>query len=121
MKNTKIDVFTPPGVQMKLFARLGTIPRQATPGVAAKIAQIWLVRNNCPESEIESLDGQMEKIMVAAVMAERARKPRVSWDRQIEEDAQSSKLDELYERLQSENEGQPGIPLDEFLDHKKLS
>jgi len=79
MKNTKIDVFVPPGVQMKLSARLGTIPRQATPGVAAKIAQIWLVRNNCPENEIESLDATMEKIMVASVMAERARKPRVIW------------------------------------------
>lgn len=80
MKNTKIDVFVPPGVQMKLSARLGTIPRQATPGVAAKIAQLWLVRNNCPENEIESLDDQMEKIMVASVMAERARKPRVIWE-----------------------------------------
>jgi len=43
--------------------------------------------------------------------AERNRK----WDRQIEEDAQSGKLREVYERLQSENQGQPQIPLDEFL------
>jgi hypothetical protein len=33
--------------------------------------------------------------------AERNRK----WDRQIEEDAQSGKLRELYERLQSDNQG----------------
>ena len=77
MKSTKIDVFVPPGVQMKLFARLGTIPRQATPGVAGKIAQLWLLRNNCPENEIEALDAKMEAIMVASVVAERARKPRV--------------------------------------------
>jgi hypothetical protein len=48
--------------------------------------------------------------------AERNRK----WDRQIEEDAQSGKLHELYERLQSENQGQSNVPLDEFLDHEKL-
>ena len=43
------------------------------------------------------------------------------WDRQIEEDAQSGKLRELYQRLQSENQGQPHVPLDEFLDNEKLS
>jgi len=49
--------------------------------------------------------------------AERNRK----WDRQIEEDAGSGKLRELYERLQLENQGQPSVPLDEFLDNEKLS
>jgi hypothetical protein len=49
--------------------------------------------------------------------AERNRK----WDRQIEEDAQSGKLRELYERLQSENQGSSNVPLDEFLDNKELS
>jgi len=46
--------------------------------------------------------------------AERNRK----WDHQIEEDAQSGKLRELYQRLQSENQGQPNVPLDEFLDNE---
>ena len=49
--------------------------------------------------------------------AERNRK----WDRQIEEDAQSGKLRELYDRLQSENHGLSSVPLDEFLDNEKLS
>jgi hypothetical protein len=49
--------------------------------------------------------------------AERNRK----WDRQIEEDAESGKLREVYQRLQSENKGQPAVPLDEFLDNEKLS
>ena len=80
MKNTKIDVFVPPGVQMKLSARLGTIPRQATSAVANKIQALWMTRNNCPENEIEGLDAKMEAIMVASVMAERARKPRVIWE-----------------------------------------
>jgi hypothetical protein len=49
--------------------------------------------------------------------AERNRK----WDRQIEEDAQSGKLHDLYERLQSESQGPSNVPLDEFLDNEELS
>jgi hypothetical protein len=43
------------------------------------------------------------------------------WDRQIEEDARSGRLEKLYRHLQKENAGQPGIPLDDFLDDEKLS
>lgn len=43
------------------------------------------------------------------------------WDRQIEEDAQSGKLEALYKRLEAENRGQPEVPLDDFLDNEKLS
>lgn len=43
------------------------------------------------------------------------------WDRQIEEDAHSGKLREAYERLKSEDQGQPNVPLDDFLDNEKLS
>ena len=49
--------------------------------------------------------------------AERNRK----WDRQIEEDAQSGRLRDAYQRLQNENQGQREVPLDEFLDDEKLS
>src|SRR5437867_2268273 len=41
------------------------------------------------------------------------------WDQQIEED--NGKLREVYRRLETENQGQPEVPLDEFLDHEKLS
>src|SRR5207249_6370714 len=37
------------------------------------------------------------------------------WDLQIEEDAQSGKLREVYQRLEAENEDQPEMPLDDFL------
>ena len=43
------------------------------------------------------------------------------WDRQIEADARSGRLDALYQRLQQENEGHPKIPLDEVIDDQKLS
>ena len=43
------------------------------------------------------------------------------WDRQFEEDAQSGKLREVYQRLEAEDQGQPEVALDDFLDHEKLS
>jgi len=43
------------------------------------------------------------------------------WDQQIEEDAQSGKPRKIYQRLEAENQDQPEMPLDDFLDHKKLS
>lgn len=49
--------------------------------------------------------------------AERNRK----WDCQIETDAQNGKLHDAYERLKAEDQGQPAVPLDDFLDDKKLS
>jgi hypothetical protein len=45
----------------------------------------------------------------------------MEWDRQFEEDAESGKLGEVYQRLEAENQGQPEVPLDDFLDHEKLS
>lgn len=44
-----------------------------------------------------------------------------AWDRQIEEDAASGRLDELYERLRREDDGQPEVALNEFLDDDELS
>ncbi len=44
-----------------------------------------------------------------------------SWDRQIEEDAKSGKLDALYHRLIAEEGDGPKVPLDEALDDAKLS
>jgi hypothetical protein len=44
-----------------------------------------------------------------------------AWDRQIEEDARSGRLDTFYQSLQQENEGQPDIPLDEVLNQEELS
>lgn len=49
--------------------------------------------------------------------AERQRK----WDEQMDDDAQSGKLHEAYDRLQDENRGHAAIPLNDFLDSEKLS
>jgi len=42
------------------------------------------------------------------------------WDREIEEDAHSGKLQARHDRLQEENSGQPEVSLDDFLDGKKF-
>ena len=44
-----------------------------------------------------------------------------AWDRQIEADAASGKLNAMYQRLEKENQDEPNIPLDDFLNKEKLS
>ena len=39
-----------------------------------------------------------------------------NWDREMEEDANSGRLDALHARLEQENAGQPEVPLNDFLD-----
>lgn len=43
-----------------------------------------------------------------------------AWDRQIAEDAQNGKLDAFYQSLQRENEGQPDVPLHDFVHQAEL-
>jgi uncharacterized membrane protein len=43
------------------------------------------------------------------------------WDRQIEEDARSGRVDALYTRLMEEGGEQPKVPLAEVLDDPRLS
>ncbi|HEY3762000.1 MAG TPA: hypothetical protein VGN23_09655 [Verrucomicrobiae bacterium] len=43
-----------------------------------------------------------------------------AWDRQIESDAKSGRLDAFYQKLQKENLGQPDVPLNEVLNEEKL-
>ncbi len=43
------------------------------------------------------------------------------WDREMEEDAKSGRLDALHARLEEENAGKPEVPLDDFLNEGKFS
>ena len=43
------------------------------------------------------------------------------WDLQIEQDARNGNLQKFYERLKKEDQGEPEVPLDAFLDNKELS
>jgi hypothetical protein len=38
------------------------------------------------------------------------------WDKQIEQDAATGKLDEFYRHIQAENEGYPEVALRDFID-----
>ncbi len=38
------------------------------------------------------------------------------WDREMEADAKSGRLDALHARLEKETAGEPKVPLDDFLD-----
>jgi hypothetical protein len=43
------------------------------------------------------------------------------WDRQMDEDAASGKLQKLFERMETENQGKAEIPLNEVIDDPQLS
>jgi len=44
-----------------------------------------------------------------------------AWDEQVEQAVQNGRLHKFYKRLQKEDHGEPEVPLDAFLDDKKLS
>ena len=60
------SVFLPPGVQAKLYERLGTCPRQLPIAAVTQIDALWMRRNQCDESEIDAIDAQMEEIAATA-------------------------------------------------------
>lgn len=62
MKTT--DIFLPPGVQARLFERLGHSPRTGTVLQAAAIDLLWRDRNKADENEIDVIDSGMLKVML---------------------------------------------------------
>lgn len=70
--------------------------------------------------EIEAAIAKLPSREFLAMVDRLREKYSETWDRQIETDAASGKLDSLYARLDKENRGQPKISLDEVLDHGKL-
>jgi hypothetical protein len=75
-------------------------------------------------STVQEIEAAIDKLPPGELLAlvDRLREKHAeAWDRQIEADAASGKLDSLYARLEKENRGQPEIPLDEVLDDGKLS
>jgi hypothetical protein len=75
-------------------------------------------------STVEEIESAIDRLPLNELLAlvDRLRERHSeAWDRQIEADAQSGRLDALYAHLESENRGQPEIPLNEVLDDGKLS
>ncbi|MGA2028977.1 MAG: hypothetical protein ABSG87_02775 [Verrucomicrobiota bacterium] len=71
--------------------------------------------------EIESAIGKLSRNDLTELESWFAEFTADAWDRQIEADAQSGRLDAFYQRLQQENKGEPDVPLDEVLNQEKLS
>jgi len=75
-------------------------------------------------STVEEIEAAIEKLSpedfrrLAAWIKER---DSDAWDKQIEEDARTGRLDRLYERLVKEDSEESEMPLNEFLDREKLS
>lgn len=66
MKNT-MQVFFPPGVQVRLQAALGRVPRVLPSLEAQALDLLWAARCSAPESELERIDGEMLKLAIAAI------------------------------------------------------
>ncbi len=71
--------------------------------------------------EIESAISQLSRHDLAELRAWFAGFDPDAWDRRIEGDARSGRLDAFYYSLQHENEDQPDIPLDQVLNKEELS
>lgn len=70
--------------------------------------------------EIEAAITKLPSNEFRELLARLKEREAEEWDREMEEDAKVGRLDALYARLQEENEGEPEVPLDDFLDQSEL-
>jgi hypothetical protein len=76
MKLKLIETFLPPGVQAKMYQRIGRCPRQLPVRQHNAIMRLWQTRNNCREDEITKIDGRMEALAISGHWAILAATPR---------------------------------------------
>ncbi len=69
------------------------------------------------EEAIAKLPDKDFRVLLARLRARDAE----AWDRQIEGDGKSGRLDALYARLAGEDEASSKVPLDEVLDDREFS
>jgi hypothetical protein len=67
------DIFLPPGVQMRLFDKLGRVPRRASDIVAEQIERLWRERNNAPEYDLDRIDRGMKDLIIEEEQRDRQR------------------------------------------------
>ena len=53
----------PPGVQ-RLYGALGYCPHLLPADAAANIGALWAIRNAAPETELDSIDDEMEAVVL---------------------------------------------------------
>ena len=66
-------------------------------------------------TEIEAAIAKLAPPKFRVLLHKLNERDAAEWDRQIEDNARSGKLDRLYSRLMDENGDQPKAPLDEVL------
>ena len=72
-------------------------------------------------AEIEEAVAKLPPEQFSELLRRMFERDAEAWDREMEEDAKSGRLDALHARLEQENAGEPEVPLDDFLDQGKLS
>ena len=71
-------------------------------------------------TEIEEAASKLSPEEFAELLRWMREREAAVWDRQIEEDAKSGRLDALHARLQKEDGDEPEVSLDDFLDQAEL-
>ena len=66
-------------------------------------------------AEIEEAVAKLPTEQFSELLRRMQARDAENWDREMEEDAKSGRLDALHARLEQENAGEPEVPLDEFL------
>lgn len=65
-KIMKKGIFFPPAVQAKTHSKLGHCPNEASEKLAAEIEAVWERRNTAPDSELEDIDCELERLAFLA-------------------------------------------------------
>jgi hypothetical protein len=71
-------------------------------------------------AEIEEAVAKLPSEQFSELLRKMQERDAETWDREMEEDAKSGRLDALHARLEQENVGEPEVPLDDFLDQGKF-
>ena len=71
-------------------------------------------------AEIEEAVAKLPPEQFSELLRRMQERDAETWDREMEEDAKSGRLDALHARLEQENAGEPEVPLDDFLDQGKF-
>ncbi len=71
-------------------------------------------------AEIEEAVAKLPTDQFSELLRKIQERDAETWDREMEEDAKSGRLDALHARLEQENTDEPDVPLDDFLDRGKF-
>lgn len=71
-------------------------------------------------AEIEEAVAKLPPEQFSELLRKMQERDAETWDREMEEDAKSGRLDALHAHLEQENAGAPEVPLDDFLNQSEL-